>query len=106
MAVNYVERRLHPRIAIEGDMRYQFSHSNEIRTGLLENLSERGARIWINEELDVASQLLILVESDSGEHADMTFKATLLYRLPQRNASKFGYGCSIELSNEWQPRLD
>lgn len=103
MAVKQLERRLHPRIEIGGRMSYKTAGSDEVREGLLENLSAAGARIWIDEELPAASEVMIRMASDSKDEADLTFKATLLYALPRQEGPRHGYGCSIEASAEWPP---
>ena len=94
------ERRLHPRIDINGDMNYRLDHCDVVRAGQLENLSEGGARIWIDEVLPAATRVVFRMESDAQGEADMTFSAVLLHRLPQRKSSRYGYGCVIEASTE------
>ena len=101
MAAKYPERRLNPRIDIDSDMSYRTHGSDEIREGLLENLSLRGARIWIGQELPTESQLFFRVEAGSKDEDDLNFKATLLHMLPRQEESRFGYGCRIEASTEW-----
>ncbi len=105
MAAEYVERRLHPRIEIDGEMNYITCQSDEICAGLLENLSEGGARIWIGQELPLASQVVFRMESRSGDEADMTFRATLLYTLPRQRVAQYGYGCKIEVAADWPDNL-
>ena len=95
------ERRLHPRIEIDGDMSYIESQSGEICAGLLDNLSEGGARIWIDQDLPTASEVVFRVQADSRGDPGMAFKATLLYMLPQQKLSRYGYGCKIEASPDW-----
>ena len=101
MVIDYEERRMFPRIEIGGDMSYKTSGSSQVHEGLLENLSSEGARIWIDQELPAASQLMIRMVSDSQEEDSMTFMATLLYKLPQQKLSQHGYGCRIETSAGW-----
>ena len=90
------ERRLNPRMEINGNMTYHTGDSDEIRQGELENLSLHGARIWIDQELPADSQLHIRVVANDVEEQSMEFKATLLHKLPQRKMSMHGYGCIIE----------
>lgn len=101
MIAKYPERRLNPRIDIDGDMSYKTPGSDEIRQGLLENLSLGGARIWIGQELPTDSQLILRLEADTPEEADLEFKATLLHMLPRQKELLYGYGCTIEMSTEW-----
>ena len=91
-----LERRLKPRIEINGKMTYQTEDSNDTLYGELEDLSNRGARIWIEQELPAASQLLCRIEADDCEQQAMEFRATLLHALPGRRNALYGYGCSIE----------
>lgn len=91
-----LDRRLKPRIEINGKMTYRMENSNDTHQGELEDLSGRGARIWIEQELPAASQLLCRIEADDREQQAMEFKATLLRALPERRNSLYGYGCSIE----------
>ena len=98
MATKHPERRLNPRIDIDSDISYKTDGSEEIRDGLLENLSLDGARIWIGQELPTESQLIFRVEAGSPDEDDLEFRATLLHMLPRQEASRYGYGCRIELS--------
>lgn len=90
------ERRSNPRIDINGNMTYRTDDSDDIYQGTLENLSMRGARIWIDQELPAASQLHVRVDTDEQGKVAMEFRATLLYALPGQRESLYGYGCSIE----------
>ena len=90
------ERRLYPRIEINGDITYHTENSNESNPGELEDLSIGGARIWIDKKLPESSQLLLRVESDDIEELSLEFIATLLHVLPERKESMYGYGCRIE----------
>ncbi len=106
MADKFTERRLNPRIDIDGDMRYQTPGSDEICAGLLENLSLGGARVWVAQELPAESELLVRIEADSPDEADLEFRATVLHMLPQQKVSLYGYGCRIETSGDWPPEQD
>ena len=100
MAEDNQERRLHPRIDVDGDMTYKVVDSDQIREGLLENMSMDGARIWIDQDLPTSTQVTFRVEPGSQGEPGMTFKATLLYRLPRINLTQFGFGCSIEVADD------
>lgn len=106
MADKFTERRLNPRIDIDGDMRYQTPGSDEVCAGLLENLSLGGARVWVAQELPAESELLVRVDADSPEEAGLEFRATVLHMLPQQKVSLYGYGCRIEASADWPPEVD
>ena len=106
MAEKFTERRLNPRIDIDGDMRYQTADSDEVCAGLLENLSLGGARVWVAQELPAESELLVRIEADSPEETDLEFRATVLHMLPQQKVSLYGYGCRIEASADWPPERD
>jgi hypothetical protein len=90
------DRRLKPRIEINGSITYHTGDSSEIRQGKLENMSNRGARIWIEQELPAASQLHCRIEADDKKERAMEFRATLLHVLPEKRNSMHGYGCTIE----------
>jgi hypothetical protein len=96
MTKESAERRVKPRIEIDGVMTYHTGDSNNIHSGKLENLSYRGARIWIKQKLPATSQLHCRVESDNKEERAMEFRATLLHVIPERQNSLYGYGCTIE----------
>jgi c-di-GMP-binding flagellar brake protein YcgR len=90
------DRRANPRIEINGEMTYHTENSNDPHQGVLENLSKRGACIWIDQELPATSQLLFRVEAEEQEELPVRFIATLLHVRPDRKESLYGYGCSIE----------
>ena len=90
------ERRIHPRIEINGSIAIHTEDSNEPYPGELEDLSMGGARIWIDKRLPESSQLLFRIESNDIEELSQEFIATLLHVLPERKESMYGYGCRIE----------
>ena len=92
------ERRIKPRVEIDGVMTYRTDDSSETHPGRLENLSDRGACIWIRQELPTSSRLHCRIESDIREEGAMEFRATLLHALPEQRDSLFGYGCTIEVA--------
>ena len=98
MALPTPERRANPRIDIHGEMNYRIGDSGETRQGEIENISANGVFIWITEDLQTDSRLLIRIDPiDEAEEA-MELRATLLYRLPDRKDSLHGYGCSLEIA--------
>ncbi len=90
------ERRVKSRIRIEGPLTYHLEDSLETHEGKLEDLSERGASIWIKQELPVTSQLVCSVKAADPEDPDILFRATLMHTHPEQRDSIYGYGCSIE----------
>ena len=58
------------------------------------------------KELPAESELLVRVEADSPDEADLEFRATVLHMLPQQKVSLYGYGCRIEASANWPPERD
>ena len=90
------ERRIKPRIDIDGVMTYHTEDSSDTHYGKLENLSDRGACIWITQDLPPTSRLHCRVESDNKKERAMEFRATLLHALPERRNSPYGYGCTVE----------
>lgn len=96
MSTKLPDRRLKSRIKIEGRMTYQLENSIDIHRGELEDLSDRGARIWIEQDLPPASRLVCVVEADDPAQAGIEFTATLLHRYSEQRDSLYGYGCTIE----------
>ncbi len=91
-----LERRVKDRIKIDGRMTYRKGDSDEILEAELEDLSNRGARIWIQEELATGSQLHCWVDSEEPEQTEIEFILTLLHQLPANKESVYGYGCELE----------
>jgi hypothetical protein len=79
-------------------MTYRTDISDDVCRGELENMSLRGARIWIDQELPTASRLRVRVETDENNQQPMEFRATLIYTLPDGGNALYGYGCTIEES--------
>ena len=96
MSATLHDRRLKSRIKIEGPMTYHLENINDTHEGELEDLSEKGALIWINQDLPLTSQLFCRVEADDEEQTGIEFIATLLHAHPQQRESLYGYGCSID----------
>lgn len=90
------ERRVKDRIKIDGKMTYRKNQSDEVQEAELEDLSNRGARIWIQEEIATGSQLHCRVDSDETDQPSIEFVVTLLHQLPADKPSLFGYGCTLE----------
>jgi hypothetical protein len=96
MTIISSDRRLKPRIEINGSMTYHTENSAETHQGKLEDMSNRGARIWIGQELPATSQLICRIEADDRKEGAMEFRATLLHALPEKRNALYGYGCTIE----------
>lgn len=96
MSSEAAERRLKSRIKIDSEITYRLRNSNEVQQGLLEDMSDQGARIWIQTNLPAGSQIFCLIESDEPQQPAIEFKATLLRGYPQERDSMYGYGCSID----------
>ena len=95
MSTALPERRFKSRIKIEGRMTYHLEDSNHTHEGELEDLSDKGALIWIKQDLPPASQLFCRVEADD-EEGSIEFTATLLHTHPQQRESLYGFGCTID----------
>ena len=106
VAAKFPERRMNPRVDIDGDMQYTLPGSDEVCQGLLENLSLGGARIWVDQELPADSRLTVRVEADTPGEDDLEFKATLLHTLPRQREALYGYGCRLEMPTDWSPERD
>lgn len=91
------DRRLKSRIKIEGEMTYQLEMSGAIFVGELEDLSDVGARVWIEQDLPPSSRLYCRFEADDSEQEGIEFTAILLHNhSQQRRGVMYGYGCTIE----------
>jgi hypothetical protein len=95
MSAELHDRRLKPRIKIEGRITYYMEDSNHTHEGELEE-SDMGALIWIKQDLPPASQLFCRVEADDEEKGSIKFTATLLHTHPQQRESLYGFGCTID----------
>lgn len=98
MALASPERRVNPRVYVDGPMRYRQVESHDFLAGRIENISADGALVWIGEELPPDSELVVRVELDGPDEDSADLVATLLYKLPEQENSLYGYGCSIALA--------
>ena len=96
MAMAAPERRVAPRIAINGAISYRTADSDEFLRGEIENISTGGARIWIGEEVAEASRLLLRMEPEGEDETVLQFEAIVLHKLSETRDSLYGYGCRIE----------
>ena len=90
------ERRLKSRVKISGKLAYYLEDSNEAQEGELDDLSNLGARIWIKQNLPLASELYCRVEPDDSKEAAIEFTAILLHSHPEQREPLYGYGCTIK----------
>ena len=98
MAQTLPERRGNPRVYIDGPMQYRQVESHDFLPGKIENISAKGALVWIGEDLPLDRELVVRVEPDGPDEDWADLVATLLYKLPDEENSLHGYGCSIELA--------
>ena len=81
-------------------MTYRKDSSDEIREAELEDLSNQGARIWIQEKLATGDRLYCRVGSDETDQPIIEFVVTLLHQLPAEEPSFYGYGCTLEKTSQ------
>jgi len=98
MVQTATERRVNPRVYIDGPMHYREAESQDFLPGQIENISAGGALVWIGEDLPLDSEIIVRVEPDGPDETWEDLVATLLYKLPEQEGSLHGYGCSIELN--------
>ena len=91
-----IERRHKSRVKISGKLAYYLEDSDEAHEGELEDLSNMGARIWIRQNLPLASQLNCRVEPDDSRESAIEFQAILLHNHPGQREPLYGYGCTIK----------
>jgi len=96
MAMAAPDRRVAPRIIVNGTIAYRTSDSEEFRQGEIENISTGGARIWIADELPEDSRLLLRMVPEHEDETVLQFEAVVLHKLTETRDSMFGYGCRIE----------
>jgi hypothetical protein len=96
MNITSSERRLRSRVKIGSRLVYYFEDPDETYEGELEDLSIEGARIWIQQDLPLKSQLTCRVGSDDTKEKAIEFIATLLHKYPEARGSWSAYGCSID----------
>ena len=79
-------------------MQYRLIDSHDFLPGQIENISSNGALLWIGEDLPLDSDIVVRVKLDSNDDSWSDLVATLLYKLPAKKDSLYGYGCSIEIA--------
>ena len=98
MAQTLPERRSNPRVYIDGPMHYRQVESQDFLPGQIENISVGGTLLWIGEDLPLDSELIVRFEPGGSDETWADLVATLLYKLPEKQGSLHGYGCSLVLA--------
>lgn len=89
------DRRSDFRIKIDSDITWHRLGGSERFEGKLEDLSNSGARIWVNETLKVNSQLVIHAEAENSGEPAIEMIVRILHSIPDRKGDLYGYGCSV-----------
>lgn len=87
-------RRDECRVNWSHTVQYRISNTRAYKTGLLMNLSNDGALLWLKEDFSVGCNLELLVGSnDRPEHVHMR-----VVRTEETNCEGYkGYGCRVEM---------
>jgi hypothetical protein len=88
-------RRNEPRVNWNYSVQYRMLHTDAYKTGMLVNISNHGALLWLKEEFAVGSNIEILMQShDKPEHVHMRVVRT------EKTSRKgyTGYGCRVEMT--------
>jgi hypothetical protein len=93
--VEKMSKRSEPRVNWNDSVEYRMEHTNVYKTGILANISNHGALLWLTEDFSVGSNLEILMRShDKPEHVHVRVVRT------EEISGKghTGYGCRIEMT--------
>ena len=89
------ERRVSPRIAINGELKYKLDGEQAFREGIMLDLSQSGTRISLDQKLELNTCLTLLVESDRAGEPPIEITAKVV-RIAQHNGRYYHtYGCMI-----------
>lgn len=89
------DRRSSARIKIDSDITWHRLGRSESFEGKLEDLSNTGARIWIDDDLKMNSQLVIRAEDENSSEPAIEMIVRILHSVPDQKGDLHGYGCSV-----------
>ena len=92
---NDVEKRLYPRIAINGEAKYKLDKNAEYKNGMMINLSQNGVLICLDQELPTETRMTLLMQSDNDDEAPVEITIEIVRVVKRDNDGAHNYGCKI-----------
>ncbi len=89
------ERRIYPRIAVNGHMKYRLDGDSEFSPGEIINISQTGVLISMNRELCVDCRIVIIMESQQEDEPAIEILAEIVRIADNKNEYAYSYGCMI-----------
>lgn len=89
-----MDRRLKTRVEWNGPVKYIVEGTGEQKQGVLSDISTSGALMWVREELDMETQMEVIMQSQFDPkpvHMHMVIKR----REPNMREGYTGYGCVL-----------
>ena len=89
------ERRVSPRVTINGELKYKLEGETDFREGVMLDLSQSGTLISLDQQLDIHTHLTLLIESDKDNEQPIEITAKIV-RIANHNGKYYHtYGCMI-----------
>ena len=92
-----VDRRLETRVEWNGPVKYRPMQMDHFKTGILVNISDGGAMLWLNEDIPVGSEIEVLVQSEHApEPVHMYMHIVRIEEISREGYT--GYACKLEMA--------
>lgn len=91
-----LDRRLAVRVEWNGPVKYRLMQTDHYQTGLLVNISDRGAMLWLKEDIPLGSELEVLIQTRlDAEQVHFVMK---IVRTEETREKYIGYGCRLQMT--------
>jgi len=94
------ERRDSKRSKFSCEIEYIAAGVSHQRTGILENLSQKGALVWLKDRIDLGTELVLIAEPERVGDRPIFIGAQVVRHVGDREDGMFGYGCVITSHSE------
>lgn len=90
-----LERRIYPRIAVNGQVKYKLEENADYREGLMIDISQTGVQIRLDAALSVDTRLFLRMEADSEQDTPIELTVDVVRIGDTDDAGLNCYGCMI-----------
>lgn len=90
-----LDRRISPRIAIDGRIRYRLSEEDQFSEGVMLDISQNGVLVSLDREIATNTCVILLVESDQPHQPPIEITAEITRIAVPVDGHTYSYGCTI-----------
>ncbi len=92
-----MDRRMKTRVEWHGPIKYRLLQEDDCKTGILANISTKGAMLWLNENIAMSSKIEVVMQSGYDPEPVHIYMHVARTESAQREGYT-GYGCELEMT--------